>query len=412
MGTLKIIFLLIGLCLIINPASARKETVYGMKQDVYKALNNAQILIDSNESYKAMHELEKLTQSKISDYEHAHILNMIAVIKFNQDDLKSAVSLLKQAASFKEIPLSLKSMLTTKLVQMHLMMNEYSLAMLHAEQLITLQETPDPTSYLLATQAAYYLQNYTNARFYVEEALRIQTSNGTAPKENYLLMASAVYHALNERHNVINTQLQLLEHYPKSKYMVTIATLYAEKEEFISQLALLEALYDTNNLTSNHYLLTISNLFLLLDTPYKAATLLETELNKGSIDATQRNWERLATAWIAAGEYYRAIKPQQKAAQENKSGEGYILLANTLISLGEWDQAITAINHGLEKGSLKETGNALVLKGMTEYRLKHYDLALKTFKKAREFKKSERLANQWIQYLQNEVEKRNAVESL
>jgi hypothetical protein len=60
----------------------------------------------------------------------------------------------------------------------------------------------------------------------------------------------------------------------------------------------------------------IVNLYLGEELPYKAATLLSRELERGRIESNVRNLELLSQAWYLSAETERAIEPLAKAAAE------------------------------------------------------------------------------------------------
>ena len=171
----------------------------------------------------------------------------------------------------------------------------------------------------------------------------------------------------------------------------------------------MEAAFEGNYLKDTSNLINLAGLLMLHDIPYKAARLMEDAIKQNKIDASRANIERLGQAWLMAGEYERAIPHLRMAAQGSDSGEGFVRLANTFMALGRWQDTADTLDQALTKGGLTDPGTTHLIRGMALFRLNRYEAASNAFESAKQFAATEKLAQQWSDYMTNEISKLNAL---
>jgi tetratricopeptide (TPR) repeat protein len=86
-------------------------------------------------------------------------------------------------------------------------------------------------------------------------------------------------------------------------------------------------------------------------------------------------------------------------AAASASGEPYVKLGQLFYGFGEYDQAIAAIERGLEKGSITHLDDAFICLGRSKVALKDFDGARSAFARLREIPTlSPKIAALWILY--------------
>jgi tetratricopeptide (TPR) repeat protein len=125
-------------------------------------------------------------------------------------------------------------------------------------------------------------------------------------------------------------------------------------------------------------------------------------LADGTIESDSDAWRLLGDAWLAAREYEKALDPIKKAAELSPNGDLYVRLGQVYIQREEWEKAIAALQQGLEKGSLKDEGNAHLLIGIANYSQKKIRAARSAFAKARDSEKTRESADRWLKHIDQE----------
>mgnify|MGYP001823827197 FL=1 len=201
----------------------------------------------------------------------------------------------------------------------------------------------------------------------------------------------------------------LVSLYPREQYLMNLAALHGQLGETGRQLALVESLADDERIVRESSKKMLANLFLAEKLPYKAAVLLQAELDAGRLEPTIPNLEMLSNAWYSAAEPKKALPPLHQAAKLSDKGELYLRVARLHMDAHDWAAADKAVAQALRKGGLRREGHAWLLQGMAKVRLKQLTEAEGLFQRAAEFDETERYAAQWLQYLASEVEREAAL---
>ena len=88
----------------------------------------------------------------------------------------------------------------------------------------------------------------------------------------------------------------------------------------------------------------------------------------------------------------------------SKDGNSYVILGNLYLSEDRVEQAIKAINKGLEKGDIKNLSQVYLTLGQAYFELQNFEEARTNFRiAARDKKKTVKTqANTWLKYTENE----------
>jgi uncharacterized protein HemY len=95
----------------------------------------------------------------------------------------------------------------------------------------------------------------------------------------------------------------------------------------------------------------------------------------------------------------------EEAAAKSDDGELYARLGNIYLDSDKNEEAIVAINKGLSRGGVKRPDTARLVLGMAYFNEKQYDKAREAFKSAGRDERSAKYAEQWIQYLETELDR-------
>ena len=118
-----------------------------------------------------------------------------------------------------------------------------------------------------------------------------------------------------------------------------------------------------------------------------------------------KNYRLLSQAWTLAAEDEKSIPALQQAARLSDDGELNLRLGNAHLNLGEYSECVTAIREGLRKGGIKSPDNANISLGMCLYNTRDYREAIAAFREAGKTPRSRRIANQWINVIEQDIER-------
>jgi tetratricopeptide (TPR) repeat protein len=382
-----------------------KQTV-AMSQQVYEKLTAVQEMVEIQDYAGAQAGIEDLLQTKrLSPYEIAQIWNLTAYSYYLQERYQDAIRAYESVMQQPELPEALMlSTLKTK-AQLQFTIEDYQGALLTVDQLLAAINEPDPTILMLKGQAYFQLEDYQSALEPIRMAVQMVRDQGNIPKENWLLLLRVIYYEMEDYSQMIAVLEELIQYYPKDTYLLTLAGAHSELGDTMKQLVIVEVLYEKGYLTSASHIVNLANLYLLHETPYKAAVLLEREMNDGRVEADERNLRLLSQAWYTAREDEKSIPPLARAADLAQEGELYVRLAQSHINLEQWDEAATAIQKGLRLGGLTRKDTANIMLGMALFNQKKFSLARNAFEAALPDDRSRRTAQQWIAYVDSEIKR-------
>ena len=145
----------------------------------------------------------------------------------------------------------------------------------------------------------------------------------------------------------------------------------------------------------------LARLSLYLEIPYQAASIVEENINNGSLERNEKNLRLLLGAWTAAREFDQAIGVINILAPMINDGDLYIQKAMLLNEKGDWEGIKVAASEALNTGNLGKPGDIYILKGMAQTELEEYDQAISSFEKAVELGTdgNKRNAEAWIEYV-------------
>ena len=383
-----------------------KQTV-AMSQQVYEGLTAAQELVEAKQYGQAQTQIQALLDrgDKLSPYERAQIWNLTAYSYYLQERYPEAIRAYEQVMAQPELPEALVlSTLKTK-AQLQFTVEDYQGALNTVRELMNKVEEPAADVYMLMGQAYFQLGDYNNALKPIQTAVDMVKAQGNVPKENWLLLLRVIHYENKNYAAMIDVLEELITHYPKDTYLLTLAGAHSELEDTMKQLVIVEALYEAGFLKTASHVTNLANLYLLHETPYKAAKLLEKEMNAGIVEENERNLRLLSQAWYTAREDEKSIPPLARAAELTNDGELYVRLAQSHLNLENWEEAASAVRRGLQAGGVKRTDTANVMLGMALFNQEKYSEARTAFERASRDDRSRRAAEQWMAYVDSEIKR-------
>jgi len=382
-----------------------KQTV-AMSQKVYEKLTEIQELVEAKNyanAHRLIDDMGRGKKNKLSPYEQAQIFNLEGYSYYLQERYADAIRSYEKVLAQPELPEALVlSTLKTK-AQLQFTQEDYKGALVTIDRLIRAVAEPSADIFMLKGQALFQMERYNDALNPIKTAIDMYRDQGRPPKENWLLLLRVIYFERNDYANMLNVVKELIVYYPKDTYILTLAGIYSEQGDTKKQLVLTEVLYEKGMLNNAANVTNLANLYLMHGLPYKAAVLLQKEMDKKVVVSNERNLRLLSQSWYQAREDQKAIPPLKVAAGMSKDGELYIRLSQSHINLEQWSDAVAAIEKGLKLGGLKRDDQANIMLGMALFNLKRLTQARRAFERANRDSRSKRTAGQWIQYVDSEI---------
>ncbi|MEM7357487.1 MAG: CDC27 family protein [Pseudomonadota bacterium] len=383
--------------------------VESIRQKHIKNFEKVNEAFDADNIAEATRVLNKIAaEPDLNNIEQAYVANYRGNIAFNQDNLNGALREFKKIMGLQEgVPAGFYNQIMYVIAQVYFSQENYTEALNYAQRWFKTQEDPTADAYMLVGQAQYMLKRYDAALPNVQKGIQKYIDLGSIPKEGWLNLLSSIYRQKSNFRAMLPVLKQLVQHYPKKTYLLTMGGVYNELDDAPRMTAMYQAMYDQGILDQESEIVTLASLQMSQDNPYKAATVMEKGLDNGVVKKNLKNYRIYAQALYLSKEYEKALAPLAQAARLSKDGKLYNQLAQSYIALNRWSEANDALKNALNKGKLQNTGQTLISQGLVRFELKQYESAKSAFKRATQYDKVSVAARNWIKYVDSEVYRLN-----
>ena len=377
---------------------------------MYDRIQKAQEMVDAKDYRGALKSLNVLyNPDKLTEYEQANVLNYIGFVYYNMEDIPNAIRTYERMVAIPSLEETMNKQTTYTLAQLYTMEENYSKALQTLNRWFTIETNPAPEPFVLKAQIQYQLQQYREMIPSIENAMRVAGERGKPIKEDWYVLLNFGYFQQEDYVQVRDLQKILLQSWPKKRYWFSLAGAYTELGEDENLINSYAAAFDQGMLEKESELVTMAQLFMQREVPYKAATLLEREMDSGRVSKNAKNYRLLSQAWQLSMEDEKAIPALKEAARLSTDGELDVRLGNAYLNTGQYDECAKSVRNGIRKGGLKSPDNAQISLGMCLYNLRQYQGGIKAFQEAAKTNKSRRIANQWINVIRADVERNEQI---
>lgn len=377
-----------------------------VSKEVYERIEKAQELVDAKDYAAALKILRDLyNPDKLTEYEQANVLNYIGFVYYNMEDVPNAIRTYEQMVAIPTLEPQLKKTTTYTLAQLFTMQEDYGKALRALESYFAQETNPPPEAYILKAQNLYQENRISDMIEPIETAMRVAKERDKPVKEDWWVLLNFAYFNQENYSKVRDIQKTLLASWPKKNYWIALAGAFTELGEDNNLITAYASAHMQDMLEKENELITMAQLYMQRETPYLAATLIESEMEAGRISKAGKNYRLLSQAWQLAMEDEKAIPALEQAARLENDGELNVRLGNAFLNTGQYKECASAVREGIRKGGLKSPDNAQISLGMCLYNLNQYQDAIKAFQAAAKTERSRRTANQWINVIRADIER-------
>ena len=362
----------------------------------------------------------------LKSYDRSVMWTAWAYVYFSEGQYSQALDSYRKLMNEPESTIPLRTGALLSMGQLSMVQENYDQGIKYILQWMDEVEKVTAQAWSFLGQAYYAKEDYRKSFSSIEKAIKLAEEEGYKPRENwYVIMAANI----NELKNEIGEEKALLQQidiyeilvnlYPKKQYFIQLGGSYGQLGRERDYMITLKAAYLKDFLNKESEYLALAQLLLLNKNPYWAAdvlvsgqkkmiTIVDEETEEETIEPvvkdTEKNLKLLADSWRMAQEIDKAIPILERSAQMSKDGNSYVILGNLYLSEDRVEQAIKAINKGLEKGDIKNLSQVYLTLGQAYFELQNFEEARTNFRiAARDKKKTVKTqANTWLKYTENE----------
>jgi tetratricopeptide (TPR) repeat protein len=374
----------------------------------------------------------KAKGDRVKPHARAKIYNFYGYIYATEERYPEAIEAYEWVLATPEIDEPSQNQAWFTLAQLYLQNGTYHKTVDYMKKWMARQEAPSVTSMLIIAKAYYSIgsdskdgtvriKNYRLALPHIVNAIETDKAKGKPPVENTYNLLRVMYYELKNIHKMKETLEFMVKTWPKkiyymglanANYMMTDVKGITQKEadEYgVNQMLFYEMAYIQGMLKSSSELTNMAQLYHLHEAPYRSSKVLNSGLKSKKIDPVRKNYEALASAYLASGEYKKALSPLLKAVNIEKSSKLYTKYGYTCWQLYDYECAAKYMKLAIDKPDVKNPGSLYMTKGMAEVNLRRYKSARVSFKQAMKNKKLRKGARGWLKNVDYEEKRWAAV---
>lgn len=376
-----------------------KEKKYQLGKFTYDGIMKTQKLLDANNTKEAEVTLKSLEGSKKvkAKLDKAYVRFYLGYYYELQDHSAKALNYFKQALAFEALPPEQISNTYLNVIQLSMELEHYDEALIYLDKLIAVT-TPPKAQYFIYKANIYLSQKkYAKVIAMIDKAISIDKK----PKKSWLKMKFYAYYMQKQYKSAITVMKALIVYEPDNKeYWLQLSSLYSLTDNYTHALATLDISRIAKlDLKQSEWLRLIGWLR-YSGVPYKAAGILQAQIQAGSVEKSEKNLNLLGDLYYEAKAYDEAIASYTQAASIHKSAKIYYKIAQISMQQYAYERVIKYITLAL-KGSEEKLGEKNMLLGKSYYELKKISKAQKAFKEALKYKPTHKMAQAWLNYIRS-----------
>jgi tetratricopeptide (TPR) repeat protein len=364
-----------------------------------KILNEAIELLNMEKYAEAGQRIGTLTLEKLSPYERGKVEQILFNIAYSQEQFDKARGHLKSAIDSGGLNEQEIDQARYQSAQLFMQEEKWREGAAALEEWFKTAANPNSGAYYLLAVAYYQLEDFDRALPPAKKAVELMDQ--AKPNESWLSMLSALYLQREEFRESVPVLQQLIAAAPEKKtYWMQLSSVYGQMEDYPNALAIMQLANNVGLVSEDSEIRRLADLLLFNDVPYRGAQVLESAIEKRTVTLDEKLYEKLANCWIAAGEFDKSVPPLTRAAELAPNGDLFVRLGEVQVQREDWPAAVAAIQRGIDKGQLRDTGNAQLMLGIAHYNQKNYGDARTFFQRARQSDRHRAVAESYLQAIE------------
>jgi tetratricopeptide (TPR) repeat protein len=385
-----------------------KKPAGTLSESTFRRLERAMNLVSQEKYGEAEPKLNEMLDETRGDYEKAIILQTLAFVYASTKRELQGIKAFEQAIATNALPPQTQEQMMFNVAQLYLAEDMFDKGMEKLRAYIAESCNPLPDAHVQLAAVHAEKKQWRESLKQIDIAL----VKAKAPKEAWLQLKLALHYELKEFPRCAEVLVHLVALNPiKEEYWKQLSGMLLELRKDPEALAALSLAERRGYVNEEGEYRNLANLYMYMQVPVKAASLLDRGFAAKEMPATEKNFEMLANAWLMAREYDKAEVAMARAAAASDKGEMFKRLGQIQMENENWKAALESLKKAQKKGGLKEPGETAFLIGVVAFNLKQWDLADQSLRAAMTHEKSAKMAAEWLNYLQAEIAYMNATEA-
>ena len=345
----------------------------------------------------AMEGLAKLDSPKLSPYERAKVAQMRGFIYYNQDQVPEAIEQFKLALATDALPNAEHFQLKLTMAELYHINDQLTESAAVFDDWTKDAETITGRNWALQAKNYFDQDDYEQALVYLDKAF----ATGDKPERSWQQMKANALLSLERTDEAIAFGREVLAQAPDDPEFVNFLTaLLLDADKPQDAVTILEDLRAQGKLGKENLYVNLYAAYRDLERPKDAAATMSAGLSSGVVKETKDRYLQVGEAYYDAESLPEALAGFRRAAElSDADGTADLYVGQVLLDQEKPKEAREAFTAAIQKGNLRQPGNAYYQLGIAELDSDNEAAAIAAFKKAQGYPESNKNATQALKSL-------------
>jgi tetratricopeptide (TPR) repeat protein len=341
--------------------------------------------------------LQKLDSPKLSAYEKAKVAQLRGFIYYNQDQVPEALEQFSAAIATDALPNEEHFQLKLTKAELYHINDQLTESAAAFDDWLRDAEKVTGRNWALQAKNYFDQDDYTQALLYIDKAF----ATGDKPERAWQQMKANSLLSLERTDEAIAFGRQVLAEAPDDAEFVNFLTaLLLDADKPGDAMQLLEGLRAEGKLSKENLYVNLYAAYRDLERPKDAAAVMKEGLDKGIVKPSRDRYLQVGEAFYDSEDLVSALESFQQSAQLSDSdGTADLYVGQVYLDQEKPKEARVAFTAAIQKGNLRQLGNAYYQLGIAELDSDNEAAAIAAFKKAQGYPESAKNATQALKSL-------------
>lgn len=354
--------------------SAEKDKGQQISRVIAKEMTAAQKALQANQWAEALKNLDAAeTKPGLNAFDMKTIYYFKGFANIKLGKLKEAQAAFEKSLATGAATAEDKTSITRTLFGIAASTNQFQKTIDYGKEMVDAGQATTNDLAIIA-QSYYQLKDCKNSVAWVDKAVTATRKAGETPKENLFLFKLQCASDASDTPGMAAALNELIRLTNKSSYWNTLLRIERQDErDDHNTLMIYRIMYDTGAMTAGSDYVEMAQLLGDAALPGEAQVVLEKAMAASLIkDEQKERTTRLLNSFKTRAEADKKGQTQFEAeATKNPAGELDVKLGEVYFGSGDYQNAVTAINRGIQKGNIKHADEGFVYLGRSQVALKN-----------------------------------------
>ncbi|MGA9341370.1 MAG: tetratricopeptide repeat protein [Rhodanobacteraceae bacterium] len=388
------------------PNATRSEPKLEMSSSDQNTLNKAADLVNEDQDAQAQPLIDKvLANKRASKYAQAFAHQLQAQVLWEQDKDDQAIAEYQKAVDLDALPNKAQFQVIYQIAQLQIQQEKYADALATLDKWTKLTGSETAEELALRGNAYYRTDKYQQAIDTMKKAIAMADK----PNDSWMQILMASYFELDQYDQAAAVVEQQIAKDPHNKKLYNqLATIYIQGDKDDQALATMAKAKSLGLITTSDDYLQLAKLSAAANKPKDAAATLKEGFDKNILKPSYETYKLEGDVCLQAGDDACAMAAYAKASPLAPDGNIDYQLGYELYYADRSKDAKEALTRAITKGSLRQEGEAYLLRGDAESDLNQSKEAMADWTKARGYASTKTMAEQRIKATKGGVKLRRS----